>query len=157
MLAFIAMAGATFGFGLLQKAKSLDLFCAASVDMAAYGCWQLTYSISQSSFEIIAVKSVTLTSPSIDTSIGVVNERSLPASFGLGLVPGVFGWAMLAGVLRGEAHIQRLEPEVLMERHLIGGALMGFGSMFAGGCAVGAGLSGGAIPALTAWVAVFFM
>lgn len=34
---------------------------------------------------------------------------------------------------------------------------MGFGSMLAGGCAVGAGLSGGAILALTAWVAVFCM
>ena len=44
-----------------------------------------------------------------------------------------------------------------MERYLVGGALMGFGSMLAGGCAVGAGVSGGAILALTAWLAVFFM
>ena len=29
--------------------------------------------------------------------------------------------------------------------------------MLAGGCAVGAGVSGGAIMALTAWIAVFFM
>jgi len=34
---------------------------------------------------------------------------------------------------------------------------MGFGSMLAGGCAVGAGMSGGAIFALTAWVALAFM
>ncbi|EEX08433.1 YeeE/YedE [Ruegeria lacuscaerulensis ITI-1157] len=44
-----------------------------------------------------------------------------------------------------------------MERYLVGGVLMGFGSMLAGGCAVGAGLSGGAILAMTAWVAVFCM
>ncbi len=35
--------------------------------------------------------------------------------------------------------------------------MMGFGSMLAGGCAVGAGVTGGAILAITAWVALFFM
>ena len=34
---------------------------------------------------------------------------------------------------------------------------MGFGAMLAGGCAVGAGLSGGAVFALTAWLALFAM
>jgi uncharacterized membrane protein YedE/YeeE len=34
---------------------------------------------------------------------------------------------------------------------------MGFGGMLAGGCAVGAGVTGGAVMALTAWVALFFM
>ncbi len=64
---------------------------------------------------------------------------------------------MLAALLRREARIQRFEPDVPMERYLIGGALMGFGSMLAGGCAVGAGMSGGSILSLTAWVAVFCM
>jgi len=31
---------------------------------------------------------------------------------------------------------------------------MGFGSMLAGGCAVGAGMTGGSIFALTAWLAL---
>lgn len=44
-----------------------------------------------------------------------------------------------------------------MERYLLGGMLMGFGSMLAGGCAVGAGMSGGAVLAVTAWLAVFCM
>jgi len=44
-----------------------------------------------------------------------------------------------------------------MEQYLIGAALMGFGSMLAGGCAVGAGLAGGSILTITAWVAVLFM
>jgi uncharacterized membrane protein YedE/YeeE len=34
---------------------------------------------------------------------------------------------------------------------------MGFGGMLAGGCAVGAGVTGGAVMALTAWVALLFM
>jgi uncharacterized membrane protein YedE/YeeE len=34
---------------------------------------------------------------------------------------------------------------------------MGFGGMLAGGCAVGAGVTGGAIFALTAWMALAAM
>ena len=42
-----------------------------------------------------------------------------------------------------EARIERFGPDTPMERYLIGASLMGFGSMLAGGCAVGAGMSGG--------------
>ena len=51
-------------------------------------------------------------------------------------------------------------PLVLFFQLFKRGTLAGrvtFGAMLAGGCAVGAGLSGGAIMALTAWVAVFCM
>ena len=34
---------------------------------------------------------------------------------------------------------------------------MGFGSVLAGGCAVGAGMTGGAIFSLTAWLALLGM
>ncbi|MBV5323802.1 MAG: YeeE/YedE family protein, partial [Rhodospirillaceae bacterium] len=44
-----------------------------------------------------------------------------------------------------------------MGRYIIGAILMGFGAMLAGGCAVGAGLTGGAIFALTAWLALIGM
>ena len=54
-----------------------------------------------------------------------------------------------------EAKIQRFGPDTPMERYLIGATLMGFGSMLAGGCAVGAGMSGGSVFSLTAWLAVF--
>ncbi|WP_324288515.1 YeeE/YedE thiosulfate transporter family protein [Hoeflea alexandrii] len=37
----------------------------------------------------------------------------------------------------------------------LGAALMGFGGMLAGGCAVGAGVTGASIFALTAWVTLF--
>ena len=69
----------------------------------------------------------------------------------------MFVGALLAALLKGEARIQRFEPDVPMERYLMGGVLMGFGSMLAGGCAVGAGMSGGSILAVTAWLAVFCM
>ncbi|MFK7869212.1 MAG: YeeE/YedE family protein [Roseobacter sp.] len=119
--------------------------------------WLGTYAVSQASFDVVAVSSITFTGPSADTLMGLVNERTLPLGFGSGLVPGVLIGAFGMALLTREARIQRFEPEMPMERYLIGGALMGFGSMLAGGCAVGAGMSGGSIFALTAWLALFSM
>jgi uncharacterized membrane protein YedE/YeeE len=42
-------------------------------------------------------------------------------------------------------------------RYLIGAVLMGYGSMLAGGCAVGAGVTGGSVMATTAWTALVTM
>jgi uncharacterized membrane protein YedE/YeeE len=148
---------AAMRLGRWRGLGTADLLSAALVGVAVYGGWQLTSLIASASFEIVAVQSITFTGPSTDTLMALVNARAVPAGFGIGLVPGVFAGAMAAAVSRGEARIQRFEPDVPMERYLIGGVLMGFGSMLAGGCAVGAGLSGGSILALTAWVAVFFM
>lgn len=39
-----------------------------------------------------------------------------------------------------------------MRRYLLGAVLMGFGAMLAGGCAVGAGVTGASIFALTVWL-----
>ena len=146
-----------FALGQRRGVPFATLVAAIGVGLAVYAGWQATSLIAQASFEIVAVQSVTFTGPSTDTLMALVNDRSLPASFGVGLVPGVFLGAMIAALLRGEARLQRFEPDVPMERYLFGGVLMGFGSMLAGGCAVGAGMSGGAILALTAWVAVFCM
>ena len=119
--------------------------------------WVATYQIAQISFEPIAVSSVTFTGPATDTLMGLVNSRQLVLDFGIGLVPGVFIGAAAMALVSGEFQIQRFGSDVPMERYLVGAFLMGFGAMLAGGCAVGAGISGGAIFALTAWTAVFFM
>ncbi len=44
-----------------------------------------------------------------------------------------------------------------MRRSMLGAALMGFGAMLAGGCAIGAGVSGGSIFVATAWLALLCM
>ena len=116
--------------------------------------WLATYAIAQLSFEVVPISSVTFTGPSTDTLMALVNERRLPLGFGIGLVPGVFVGAGAMALVTREWRLERFGPDTPTERYLIGAALMGFGSMLAGGCAVGAGMSGGAIFALTAWVAV---
>jgi uncharacterized membrane protein YedE/YeeE len=89
--------------------------------------------------------------------MGLINSTSLPLGFDTGLVPGVFAGSLLAALITGEWKVKGFHDGPGMWRYLIGAALMGFGGMLAGGCAVGAGVTGGAIFALTAWIALAAM
>ncbi|WP_425039960.1 YeeE/YedE family protein [Primorskyibacter sp. S187A] len=155
------LAGLGLAVGLWLAAReglrASQLVAACFVGLAVAAGWVLTFALAQTSFEVIAISSVTFTGPSTDTLMGLVNTTELPLSFGLGLIPGVFLGSFLMSVPKGEFRIERFGSDTPMERYLLGAALMGFGSMLAGGCAVGAGVTGGAIFAITAWVAVFAM
>jgi uncharacterized membrane protein YedE/YeeE len=77
--------------------------------------------------------------------------------FDVGLVPGVVIGAFAASWLPGEFKFQGFEGEANMRRSMTGAVLMGFGAMLAGGCAIGAGVTGGSVFAGTAWLALFCM
>ncbi len=119
--------------------------------------WLLTSLHAANSFDIIPVQSISFTGPSADTLMGLINQPDLPLSFNVALVPGVFLGSLLAALVTREFKWQQFTSESGTARFLIGASLMGFGSMLAGGCAVGAGVSGGAVLVITAWVALFCM
>lgn len=123
------------------------------VGLAVAAGWIATASVAAVSLEIVPVSSITFTGPSADTLMGLVNTPNLPLTFAVGLVPGVFAGSLAMSLSTREFGIARFGPDAPMERYLIGAALMGFGSMLAGGCAVGAAVSGGALLSVTAWVA----
>ncbi|MEM9911351.1 MAG: YeeE/YedE thiosulfate transporter family protein [Pseudomonadota bacterium] len=156
VIGLIAPVGAIL-FGRRQGLPSSQLFATSFVGLAVFGGWLLTTRIAAASVDVIAVQSVTFTGPSTDALMALIGERSAPLTFGLGLVAGVFLGALVAALWAKEARIQRFEAEIPMERYLLGGILVGFGSMLAGGCAVGAGLTVGSVLALTALVAVVCM
>ncbi len=141
-------------FAVRKGLGTTQIIAAIGVGLAVMLGWLGTYAIAANSFDIIPISSITFTGPSTDTLMGLVNSTSLPLVFGVGLVPGVFVGAGSMALITKEAQIQRFGPNTPMESYLAGAALMGFGSMLAGGCAVGAGMSGGAIFSSTAWVAV---
>lgn len=146
---------ATLYWATRTQGQSLTRCGAAmGVGIAVALGWVATYQLSQILFIPVPVASITFTGPSTDTLMGLVNTSRLPLSFGFGLVPGVAIAACATAVLTGTWQVQRFGPDTPMERYLIGASLMGFGAMLAGGCAVGAGMSGGAVFSLTAWVAV---
>ena len=155
----LGLAGLLFGIvlALWRRVPVLRTLAGVVVGLAVALGWWLTWTIASTSFEVVPISSVTFTGPSTDTLMALVAERAIALNFGIGLVPGVFLGSALMAVLSQEWQIQRFGPDTPMERYLIGAVMMGFGAMLAGGCAVGAGVSGGAILSLTAWLAVAAM
>jgi uncharacterized membrane protein YedE/YeeE len=98
------------------------------------------------------VQALSFTGPSAEVLTRVLFAGDKPASFDLGLVPGVFIGAFAAAALFGELKLEGFQGGASMRRYIAGAMCMGFGGMLAGGCAVGAGLSGTAIFNITACV-----
>lgn len=147
------------GFYLAIKHRIQGYFAvgAAVVGLSVALGWGLTAWHASWSFDIVALKSVSFTGPSADTLMGMINMPHIPLSFDIGIVLGVFAGSFVAAVLTGQFQLQSFTQETGLSRYLIGACLMGFGGMLAGGCAVGAGVTGGAVLAITAWVALLFM
>jgi len=155
----LGLVGLAFGV-VLARRQTVGLsrsVAAVGVGLAVALGWIFTYAMTQASFEPLIPGSVSFTGPAADTLMGFVNERTLPLDFNVGLVPGVFIGSAIMALLSREWRLQGFEGGPSMLRYFAGAGLMGFGAMLAGGCAVGAGVTGGAIFALTAWLALFAM
>lgn len=122
----------------------------------AFG-WLFTDSLAKASFGIVPVESMTFTGPSADMLMLVLNPPGAAMDFDSGLLPGVFLGSFLAALWARELKLEGFEGGASMRRYIAGAVLMGFGGMLAGGCAVGSGVSGGAIFALTAWITLSTM
>ncbi len=132
------------------------LVFASGVGFAVAVGWVLTYSLSQVAFDPVQIESATFSGPSAHTLMFFL-DRNAVLEFDVGLVPGVFIGSFLAASLMGEFKFQGFDGESNMRRSMTGAVLMGFGAMLAGGCAIGAGVTGGSIFAGTAWLALFCM
>lgn len=150
-LAFFA--GAIY-FAIYNKV-SVKIWTGAIVTgLAVVIGWAFTYYSSLNSFEIIPVKSLTFTGPSADALMLVLNPPGTPLKFDIGLVPGVFIGSFAAAWLGKELKVVGFISGMCMWRYIFGAMFMGFGGMLAGGCAVGAGVTGGSIFAVVAWLAL---
>ena len=132
------------------------LVFASGVGFAVALGWVLTFSLSQVAFDPVSVTSATFSGPSASTLMFFLTENPV-LDFDIGLVPGVFLGAFLSSALAREFHFQGFDGESQMRRSMTGAVLMGFGAMLAGGCAIGAGVTGGSIFVATAWLALFCM
>ncbi|HYE38327.1 MAG TPA: YeeE/YedE family protein [Ramlibacter sp.] len=119
--------------------------------------WACTATIAASSFQVVPVQGLTFSGPSAEWLMRVVAAPAAPVGFDFGLLPGVFAGSLLGGIVGGSLRLEGFGDGYGMRRYIAGAVLIGFGAMLAGGCAVGAGVSGGAIFSLTAWLALVCM
>jgi len=132
------------------------LVFASGVGFAVALGWVLTFSLAEVAFDPVTITSATFSGPSANTLMFFLVPDPV-LEFDIGLVPGVFIGAFLAAAVSREFRFQGFEGEGQMRRSMTGAALMGFGAMLAGGCAIGAGVTGGSIFVATAWLALVSM
>ena len=108
-------------------------------------------------FDPIPMQSMGFTGPMADTLFWTVAATSIPAGFGTGLAAGVVAGSLAAALAAGEFRWQSLEGPRQTGRYMAGAAMMGVGGVLAGGCTVGAGLSGVSTASLAALIALAAM
>ncbi|MCB1339675.1 MAG: YeeE/YedE family protein [Pseudooceanicola sp.] len=152
----LGIAVVALGLARHNRIGAARLVFASGVGFAVAVGWALTSALAQVAFEPVQIESATFTGPSAHTLMFFL-ERGAVLEFDVGLVPGVVLGALLSSLLAGEFRFEGFDGPATMRRAMIGAALMGFGGMLAGGCAIGAGVTGGSIFVATAWLALFCM
>ena len=130
---------------------------AIGVGLSVAAAWWFTWAVMQVAFDPHPIQSLSFTGPSAEVLNRVLFAGDKPLTFDLGLVPGVFLGAFVAAWAFGELKLEGFMGGASMRRYIAGAMLMGFGGMTAGGCAVGAGISGAAIFTITSWVTLSAM
>jgi uncharacterized membrane protein YedE/YeeE len=143
------------GFAWRTRVALCKLAAAAGVGLIVAAAWAVTAHLAASSFDPQPVKSLSFTGPSANVLMAFLT--GVHVDFDLGLVPGVFVGSFLSAFTRGELKLEGFHDGAGMSRYITGSVLMGFGGMLAGGCAIGAGVSGAALFATTAWATLFSM
>jgi len=130
---------------------------ALGIGLCVAAAWWFTWRSAASAFDPVTIHSLSFTAPSADFLMLVLSPPGTRWTFDTGLIPGVALGAFVAGLLGRDLKLEGFRDGSSMRRYIIGGCLMGFGSVLAGGCAVGAGVSGASIFVLTAWLVLWSM
>ena len=116
--------------------------------------WLGTGFILQDDFDPIAMQSLSFTSPAADWLFWTIASSSIPVGFGAGLILGVVFGAAIASLSKGEFAWKTFESPQQTKNYFFGASLMGLGGVLAGGCTIGAGLSGISTLGIAAFVAL---
>jgi len=145
-------------WALLLAAGALALACCSGAPRSRLGlaallgllvpaAWIGTGFVLYDAFDPIPLESLSFTSPTSQTLFWSIASSAIAPGFGVGLIGGVLAGALIASLTGGRFRWQSFESPGQTGRYLAGAALMGTGGVLAGGCTVGAGLSG--IPTLS--------
>jgi uncharacterized membrane protein YedE/YeeE len=138
---------AAFTFALRSGNRIPHLAMASLIGLLVPLAWVGTGFILYDDFDPIAMESLSFTSPAAETLFWSIASTSIPAGFGVGLLGGVFAGSLGASLIFGGFAWQSFDTPRQTGRYLLGGSMMGLGGVLAGGCTLGAGLSG--VPTLS--------
>jgi uncharacterized membrane protein YedE/YeeE len=115
--------------------------------------WGLTQAIASQSFEAVQIQGLSFSSASAEMLMRALSSGTAPSwGFDAGLLPATFLGSLLGALVGGDFKFEGFKTENKLGHYLTGAVLMGLGAVLAGGCTVGAGMTGGSLFSLTAWL-----
>ncbi|GAA3870847.1 YeeE/YedE family protein [Celeribacter arenosi] len=153
---WVALVVAVAAFAVWRYTTSKrDIALGLLIGLVAVAGWVGTGFVLYDDFDPIAFESLSFTLPSAETLFWGVASTAVPAGFGTGLIGGVLVGALALSLISGRFAWQSFESPAQTGRYLSGAVLMGVGGVLAGGCTVGAGLSGVPTLSVAALLAIF--
>jgi len=137
-----------------SRAKLAHLALGAAIGALVPLAWLGTGYVLFDDFDPIALESLSFTLPYAETLFWGIAASAVPAGFGTGLLGGVLLGALGATLVRREFAWASFESPRATGRYGLGAVLMGIGGVLAGGCTLGAGLSGVATLSFAALIAL---
>lgn len=114
-----------------------------------FGWWATTYA-GEHSFEVVQIEAGSFVVPVADTILHAITFTGVVPDYGVGLVLGVIGGAAACAAWKRDVRWEACDDARELGRHIAGGALMGFGGVFAMGCTIGQGVTGVSALAISA-------
>ncbi|MEM9843799.1 MAG: YeeE/YedE family protein [Pseudomonadota bacterium] len=149
-----ALAGLTALAVWQVRPRALDISLGVLIGGVAVAGWVLTSTLLFDDFDPLPLQTAAFIQPWSDTLFWTIASSAVPAGFGVGFVAGVLVGGFMSAAARGELQLQTFDTPKQTATYLLGGALMGTGGVLAGGCTIGAGLSGVATGSVAAILAL---
>lgn len=113
-----------------------------TVGLVIIGGWFATGVLLMDAFDPRPAESLAFTSGASDALFYTMASTALEPGFGSAMVGGVLVGAFVSALFRRELQLESFEGPEQTVRYLGGAVLMGVGGVLAGGCTIGAGLTG---------------
>jgi hypothetical protein len=130
---------------------------AVLVGLCVAGGWYITGVIGADPFDPQPFRSYSFVSAIGETQMYLMIFGGTSITFGVGAFFGVLVGAFIGATAQKELCLEAFDGEKEMARHLVGGALMGFGAVTMLGCTLGQGVTGIATLSIGSILAVISM
>jgi uncharacterized membrane protein YedE/YeeE len=142
---------------LAQRHAWSKIVGAVLVGLAVAIGWASTAFVSYHTFGEIMPQSISFTAPLAETINTLLTAEQSLLRLGVGMITGTLLGSLCVSIWRRDWRLEAFDEQRPLSRYLLAGCMMGTGAVFAGGCSIGAGLSGTSVLSAQAVIALFAM
>jgi hypothetical protein len=144
---------------ILTRNRGIDwrlLLAGLGIGVLIVGAWYFTGFLYYDEFDPRPAQSLSIAGPAARTGMWLATSSLSSTGFGVALIVGALLGGSLSALQKGELLIKTPQQSRLPFL-ILGGVMMGFGAVCAGGCNIGQGISGMSTSAISSLISVLFM